>query len=298
MRLGATTTAVITPFRNGMLDIAALDRLAERQVHAGVDGLAVCTPIGEGPTLTTDERNAVIRTCVRVAAGRVPIIVATGTNDTATTIDFTRQAEDLGAAAALVTVPYYSKPGQSGIVHHFERIGLACKLPLIVDNNPSRTATDLTADTLSKLSAIPFIAGLANTGGGMAALADLPQHLRDRFILLCGNDADALAFLASGGDGIISAGANVHPRLFASLQQAARARNISAAAALDDRLFPLIKAIGADGDPSVIKHALHVLLGTNAEVRLPLVELEPDARVAISDALIEVHNYPRPRLSI
>ncbi|MBZ9790372.1 dihydrodipicolinate synthase family protein [Rhizobium sp. 3T7] len=254
LRLGATTTALVTPFRDGALDLSALERLAERQIHGGVDGLAVCTLTAKGSTLTRSERAAVILACVRVAGGRVPVIAATGTNATASTIALTRDAEELGASAALVTLPYYSKPGQEGSVGHFTQLVAATTFPLIVENNPLRTAIDMTSPTFAALADIPSVVGLLLADGSAAAHA-LQPDLRQRLLLLSDRDATALSFLNTGGSGIISAGANVCPRLYASLQQAARGGNLSAARLLQDRLAPQTAALGAEGDPAAIKHA-------------------------------------------
>jgi 4-hydroxy-tetrahydrodipicolinate synthase len=288
LRLGTITTALITPFRDDRPDFAALEQLAERQIRSGIDGLAVCTVTGEGPTLSMEEQAEVVRTCVRVAAGRVPIIAATGTNSTTSTIALTRQAEKLGASAALVTVPYYSKPGQRGVVHHFQMLAAETTLPLIADSNPSRCAIGLSPETLEAFSCIPSIVGLVGVLDNDTCSTALPRHLRERFTFLSNRDDTARAFLGQRGDGIISAGANVHPRLFASMQQAARAGNIHAAMALEGRLFPLMQALGADAGPSTVKHALHVLLGTDPAVRLPMVALDPDEKTSVFDALTSV----------
>ncbi|KQV31701.1 4-hydroxy-tetrahydrodipicolinate synthase [Rhizobium sp. Root1203] len=285
LRLGTITTALITPFRGDRPDLAALEQLAERQIRSGIDGLAVCTVTGEGPTLSMEEQAEVVRTCVRVAAGRVPIIAATGTNSTSSTIALTRQAENLGASAALVTAPYYSKPLQRGVVHHFQMLAAETTLPLIVDSNQSRCAISLSRETLEAFSCIPSIVALVGVLDTDICSVDLPRHLRDRFTFLSNRDDTARAFLGQRGDGIISAGANIHPRLFASMQQAARAGNVHAALALEGRLLPLVQALGADGDPSAVKHALHVLLGTDPSVRLPMVALAPDEKTSVFDAL-------------
>jgi len=297
LRLGATTTALVTPFRDGALDLSALERLAERQIHGGVDGLAVCTLTGEGSTLTRSERAAVILTCVRVAGGRVPVIAATGTNATASTIALTRDAEELGASAALVTLPYYSKPGQKGIVGHFTQLAAATTIPLIVENNPLRTAIDMTAPTFAALANIPSVVGLLLADGSVAARALQPDW-RQRLLFLSDRDATALSFLNTGGSGIISAGANVCPRLYASLQQAARGGNLSAARLLEDRIAPLTTALGAEGDPAAIKHALQTLLQTDPEVRLPLLALDADEKLSVSQALARASDAREVALSI
>jgi 4-hydroxy-tetrahydrodipicolinate synthase len=185
-----------------------------------------------------------------------------------------------------VTLPYYSKPGQKGIVDHFERLAAETGLPLLVENAPARTASDLTIETLGRLAAIPAISAIVDASGDISRLANLAPTLRQRFRFLSGHDATALAFACSGGSGCISAAANVLPRLFTSLLQAAQGGNLAAATSLHDRLLPLIQALGAEGDPARIKHALHRLRGLSAELRLPLVEAEADIRSAIDDALV------------
>ncbi|MET3758834.1 4-hydroxy-tetrahydrodipicolinate synthase [Rhizobium binae] len=268
-RLAGAIAALVTPFCNGDLDRPALRALVEWQILSGVDGLAVCSVTGEGPTLSPPERAEVIDLSVR-AAGRVPVIAATGTNSTESTIMLIRLAETLGAAAALVTVPYYSKPGQNGILHHFEQVAEAGGLPVLVDNAPARTASDLSVETLGKLAAIPGILGILDATGDIARFACLSPFLRQRFRFFSGHDPSALAFTVAGGDGMISPGANVMPRRFTSMQQAARAGNLSAALSLHHRLLPMFAALGPESDPARIKHGLRLIRGTEAELRLRL----------------------------
>lgn len=297
-RLTGAITALVTPFCNGDLDSPALRALVEWQILSGVDGLAVCSVVGEGPTLSPEERAEVIDLSVRSAAGRVPVIAATGTNSTESTIALTRQAAALGATAALVTVPYYSKPSQKGIVHHFEQMAEAGGLPVIVDNAPARTASDLSTETLGKLAAIPGIFGILDATGDIARFAGLSPFLRQRFRFFSGHDPSALAFTVAGGDGMISPGANVLPRLFTSMQQAARAGNLSAALSLQDRLLPLITGLGPEGDPARIKHALRLIRGLETELRLPLVTAEPEMRFAIGKALAPFLDESSARLAL
>lgn len=297
-RPGGAITALVTPFRDGDLDRAALRALAEWQILSGVDGLAVCSVTGEGPALSQRERGEVIDLSVRSAGGRVPVIAATGTNSTESTIALTREAEALGAAAALVTVPYYSKPGQKGIVHHFEQLASASGLPVIIDNAPALTASDLSVETLDRLAAIPGILGIRDATGDIARFAGLSPFLRQRFRFFSGHDPSALAFTIAGGDGMISPGANVLPRLFTSMQQAARAGNLSAALSLQDRLLPLISVLGPEGDPARIKHALGLIRGLEVELRLPLVAAEPETRFAIGEALAPFLDESSTRMAL
>ncbi len=282
LRLGTVITALVTPFRNDRLDLATLERLAERQINSGIDGLAVCTVTGEGPTLSATERAAIIRSCVRVAAGRVAVIAATGTNATSTTIALTLEAQKLGADAALITVPYYSKPGQKGIVHHFAEVAAASDLPFLIDDSPSRCASSLAPESLEALASLESILGVVHAGD---AAVRLQPHLLERFVHLSSDDSSALSFLACGGDGMLASGTNVEPRLFSSLYRLAKAGNIAAATALHARLQPLIRALAEDASPAPIKYALHVLLGTLPDVRLPMVGLEATEKAAVFASL-------------
>ncbi|TBY73104.1 4-hydroxy-tetrahydrodipicolinate synthase [Rhizobium leguminosarum] len=297
-RLAGAITALVTPFCRGRVDRSALRALVEWQILSGVDGLAVCSVTGEGSTLSPQERAEVIDLSIRSAAGRVPVIAATGTNSTESSIALTREAETLSAAAVLVTVPYYSKPGQKGIIHHFEQVAAASRLPVIVDHAPAQTASDLSTDTLFRLAAIPGIVGIRDATGDIARFAGLSPILRQRFRFFSGHDPSALAFTIAGGDGVISPGANVLPRLFTSMQQAARAGNLLAARSLQDRLLPLISALGPEGDPARIKHALRLMRGLEAEVRLPLVAAEPEMRFAIGKALAPFVDESSARMAL
>ncbi|OCJ18366.1 4-hydroxy-tetrahydrodipicolinate synthase [Rhizobium sp. AC44/96] len=279
LRLGAVTTALITPFRGEAVDLTALESLAIRQIQSGIGGIAVCTVTGEGPTLSMLERSAVLQCCVRAADSRVPIVAATGTNCTLETIRLTQQAEALGAAAAIVTVPYYSKPGQRGILHHFETLATETSIPLIVDDNPARSASCLSPRTLEALASIPSIIGIIGHG-----MQPQPPALRARLLFLSDSDDTSLAFLSGYGTGIISSGANIHPRLFNSLHNAALAGNIPGALALERRLHTVMQILG-DQAPAQIKYALRLLLDIDPTVRLPMVELDTEEKAAVFEAL-------------
>jgi 4-hydroxy-tetrahydrodipicolinate synthase len=278
-RIGGAITALVTPFRDGGLDRLSLMALVERQIRAGVDGIVACGVTGEGPTLTEAERAEIIATCVEIAEGKIPVIAATGTNDTATTIDETRQARELGAAAALVTPPYYSKPTQKGVIQHFEMLADAVDIPVIIHNLPSHTAVDLAAATLARLSAIPHIIGIADGTGDIGRATEWRALLPAGTALLSTHDATSLSCPLAGGQGVISAAANIAPRLVCALQHAAGAGNFPAASILQERLRPLFQLLTRESEPVVIKHALALLGKAGADVRLPLVGVESNADI-------------------
>lgn len=284
-RLGGAITSLVTPFTNDSLDRVGLMALVEWQILSGVDGIVICGLEGEGPTLTAAERREVIATTVEIADGTIPVIVATGTNDTVTTIAATRQAQALGADAALVTLPYYSRPTQPGIIHHFEMIAAATDMPVIIDHRPSHTATNLTLPTALSLAALPEIIGIVDGTGRAADISAWRHALPMGFLLLSGDDETALASTLAGSDGVISAVGNVAPRLVAALQHAAIAGNLPAASALLSRLLPLFRALARESGPAAIKQALSLLGRSGADVRLPLVDVEPEAASELSAAL-------------
>lgn len=293
-RIRGAITAVATPFIDGKLDEIGLMALVEWQIRSGIDGLVVCSVVGEGPVLNAEERKKIVAIAVEIADGKVPVIVATGTNSTATTIARSREAEAFGADAALVTIPYYSKPTQKGICHHFEAIAANSNIPLIIDNAPSHTALDATSATIERLAEIQAIIGIRDATGDVNRFASLQATFRERFTLLSGHDPTALAFAMAGGHGTISAVANVVPRLVASMHRAANAGHMPTALSIYERFFPLIRALQRESEPVGIKYALHLLRKLDPEVRLPLVPIEPETEAAIHAAL---HPFLNDRMS-
>lgn len=273
-RIGGAIVTLVTPFRDGALDRVSLMALVERQICSGVDGIVVCGLAGEGPVLTEAERAEIIATCIEIAGGKIPVIAATGTNDTATTIEETRQARQLGASAVLVTLPYYSKPGQKGIIRHFEMLADAADAPIIIHNLPSHTAVDLATATLARLSAIPAVVGIADGTGDVGRATEWRDMLPAGTALLSAHDATSLSFTLAGGQGVMSSAANIAPRLICALQHAAGAGNIPAASVLQERLLPLFRVLERESEPAVIKQALAILAKSEAEVRLPLAGVE------------------------
>ncbi|MFS8113947.1 4-hydroxy-tetrahydrodipicolinate synthase [Rhizobium jaguaris] len=289
-RVSGTITALVTPFRDDTIDTVGLMAHVEWQLLSGVDGLLACSLTGEGPVLTEPERARIIDICVELAEGKVPVIVATGTNDTATTIEETQQARKLGAAAAFVTLPYYSKPSQKGLVHHFERLADSTDLPLIIHNLPAHTAIDLAPATVARLAEIPTIIGIADGSGDIARIGTWRPLLPEWIGLYTTHDASALAFTIAGGRGSFSSVANIVPRLFHSMQLSAGCDHVAAARLIDDRLRPLFKALAREPEPATVKHALSLTKGMNSEVRLPLtgVEVETDAAIQAAVASLQL----------
>jgi 4-hydroxy-tetrahydrodipicolinate synthase len=266
--------ALVTPFRDGAVDEAALTGLVEWHVAEGSHGIVAVGTTGETPTLTHDEHERVIEVVVKTAAGRIPVIAGAGSNNTAESIRLMRFAKQVGADAALVVTPYYNKPSQRGLYHHFRTLHDAVELPILVYNIPGRSVVDMTPATMGELAKLPRIVGVKDATGDVSRVSDTRITCGPDFIQLSGEDASALGFNAHGGTGCISVVATIAPRLSAEFQEAMLAGDYARALACQDRLMPLHRAAFAEPNPCPTKYALSVLGKCSDEVRSPMVPLE------------------------
>ena len=279
--------ALITPFRDGVVDEKAYRALIEWQIEQGTAGLVPCGTTGESATLDHDEHKRVVELCVEVTAGRVPVIAGSGSNATAEAIDLTHHAKQAGADAALVVTPYYNKPTQEGLYRHYQAINDAVDLPVIIYNIPARCVIDMSVETMRRLAKLPNIVGVKD------ATADLTRPIRTRlaidegFCQLSGEDGTALPFLAAGGHGCISVTANVAPALCAQMQQAWAAGDLAGAMALQDRLMPLHAALFCETNPAPVKYAASLLGKSSPDCRLPIAPLSDASRETVRRAMIE-----------
>jgi 4-hydroxy-tetrahydrodipicolinate synthase len=278
--------ALVTPFRDGRVDTAALTRFVDWQIAKGSSALVPCGTTGESATLSFDEHYAVIDAVIAAANGRVPVIAGCGSNDTATAIRHMAYAKHAGAAAALIVAPYYNRPSQDGLVAHFEALAAHSDLPMVVYNVPARTVTDILPATMARIAALPTVVAIKDASGDLARITQLRTDVGDGFCQLSGNDDLWLPHAAMGGTGAISVTANVAPRLCADFAAACTARDMVAALALHDRLFALHKAMFADASPGPVKYALSRLHDWMTEdVRLPIIAPSVDARAQVDAAL-------------
>lgn len=277
--------ALITPFRDGIVDEQAFAALIERQIAAGSHALVPCGTTGESATLTAHEHERVVALCVEIAARRVPVIAGAGSNSTAHAIALAKHAKRAGADAALVVAPYYNRPNQEGIAAHFLAIANAVDVPIIVYNVPSRTIVDIAPETLGKIAAHPNVTGVKDATGDMSRVARHRALCGDRFILLSGDDPSAVGFAAHGGVGCISVTANVAPALCAELQNALLEGDYAAARAIDEKLAPLHKALFVEPSPAPAKYACSLLGLCSDEVRLPLLACTPGAQAQVRAAM-------------
>ncbi len=278
-------TALVTPFRNGELDLDALKKLVDWQIEEGTTGLVPVGTTGESPTLSHEEHETVVETVVKASAGRVPIIAGAGSNNTAETIRFTQFAQSVGADAALVVTPYYNKPTQRGLIAHFTAAHDCADIPIFIYNIPGRSIVDMTPATMGELARLPRIIGVKDATGDVARVSQQRSSCGADFIQLSGEDASALGYNAHGGTGCISVTANVAPRLCADFQKATLAGDYTQALAFQDRLMPLHEAIFIEPGLVGAKYALERLGLCSTEVRSPLTGLEDSTKAAIDAAM-------------
>lgn len=277
--------ALVTPFKNGELDLDTLKKLVEWHIEQGSTGLVPVGTTGESPTLSHEEHETVIETVVQAAAGRVPVIAGAGSNNTVEGIRLIRFAEKAGADAALVVTPYYNKPTQAGLIAHFTAMHDACNLPIVIYNIPPRSVIDMTPATMGELAKLPRIIGVKDATGKLERVSQQRITCGPDFIQLSGEDATALGFNAHGGVGCISVTANVAPKLCAEFQQATLRGDYKTALDYQDRLMPLHEAIFIEPGLVGAKYALSVLGLCSDEVRLPLVGLTEGTKDRIRDAM-------------
>ena len=277
--------ALVTPFRNGEVDLDALKHLVEWHIEEGSTGLVPVGTTGESPTLSHEEHESVVEAVVKAAAGRIPVIAGAGSNNTVEAIRFMRFAEKVGADAALVVTPYYNKPTQCGLIAHFTAVHDCCDLPIIIYNIPPRSVVDMTPATMGQLAKLPRIVGVKDATGKLERVSQQRSACGADFIQLSGEDATALGFNAHGGVGCISVTANVAPRLCAEFQQATLAGDYAKALEYQDRLMPLHEAIFIEPGLVGAKYGLSRLGLCTEEVRSPLTGLEDSTKSAIDDAM-------------
>ena len=281
-------TALITPFKNGALDEAALQSLVDWQITEGIHGLVPVGTTGESPTLSHAEHERAVEVVIEAAHKRVPIIAGAGSNATAEAIAFTQHAEKAGADAVLHVTPYYNKPTQEGLVAHFEAIAENTALPIILYNIPGRSIVDMTPDTMGRLAEIKNIVGVKDATADMARIAQQAQTCGADFIQLSGEDASAVAFNRQGGTGVISVCANIAPAKCAAMQQATLDGDWDKAEAILAELLPLMDALFCETSPSPAKYAMARMGKCGEEIRLPLLPASEMARGRIDAALDEL----------
>ena len=277
--------ALVTPFKNGELDLVTLKKLVDWHIDQGSTGLVPVGTTGESPTLSHDEHETVVEEVVKAAAGRVPVIAGAGSNNTVEGIRLIQHAERVGADAALVVTPYYNKPTQAGLIAHYTALHDCCSLPIVIYNIPGRSVVDMSPETMGQLAKLPRIIGVKDATGKIERVSMQRASCGADFIQLSGEDATALGFNAHGGVGCISVTANVAPKLCAEFQAATLAGDYRTALEYQDRLMPLHEAIFIEPGLAGAKYGLSLLGLCTEEVRLPLVGLTDGTKAKIKAAM-------------
>lgn len=277
--------ALVTPFRNGEVDVDTLKKLVDWHIEQGSHGIVPVGTTGESPTLSHEEHDMVVEVVVRQVAGRVPVIAGAGSNNTIETVRLVEAAKKAGADAALVVTPYYNKPTQRGLIAHFTAAA-ACGLPIVIYNIPGRSVVDMTPATMGELAKLPMIVGVKDATGDLSRVPKTRITCGKDFIQLSGEDATALGFNAHGGVGCISVTANVAPKLCAEFQEATLAGDYRTALDYQDRLMPLHEAIFMEPGVAGAKYGLSLLGMVSDEVRSPLTTLTDGTKAAIRAAMV------------
>ncbi len=277
-----TYTALVTPFRNGRFDEAAFERLIEEQIAGDVDGIVPVGTTGESPTLDHDEHLAVIRRAVELAAGRCTVIAGTGSNSTVEAIALSEKARDAGANALLLVTPYYNKPSQEGVFHHYCAIASKVDLPLVLYSIPGRCGIEIAVETVVRLaSAFSNIVAIKEAGGSVERVSQLRAALPLTFSVLSGDDSLTLPFLSVGALGVVSVASNLIPREVAAMVRAWLEGRAADAAALHAKYYPLFKDLFIEPNPVPIKTALSLAGWMTEDVRLPLYRMSENNRAKL-----------------
>ncbi|HVQ54916.1 MAG TPA: 4-hydroxy-tetrahydrodipicolinate synthase [Thermoanaerobaculia bacterium] len=287
-------TALVTPFdEKGRIDFGALEAIVDEQIVAGVDFLVPCGTTGESATLSRDERKAVTAAVVRAANGRAPVVAGAGGNHTARAVFWARDAAAAKADGILSVTPMYNRPSPEGLVRHFSAIADATDLPILVGNEPGRTAMDLDVETILRLAEIPRVAGLKEASTDFGKIARLMAAVPQDFAVFAGEDATALALVALGARGLISVAANEIPKAMSELVHAALDDHRGAALELQRKYLPLMEMNFLESNPGPVKCALALMGKCGETLRLPLVPVQDDVRRRIEKALAGYRLLPK-----
>ena len=285
-RMYGVVIPMVTPLtEDDHVDVLSLQRLTDFLIDKGVDCLYPCGTTGEMAYLTDDERILVVETVVRQAAGRVPVIAGTGSNDTKYAIWLSQQAEADGADALLLVTPYYNKTSQAGLVAHFTAMAEAGGIPVILYNVPSRTGLNIAPETAKELSKHPLINGIKEASGNIGQVAKIAALCGDELNIYSGNDDQVVPLLSLGGKGVISVVSNVKPELVHNCCKAWFDGDTAKARELQLEMLPLCDALFCEVNPIPVKYAMNVLGWEAGECRLPLVEPGDAHKEQIEQAL-------------
>jgi 4-hydroxy-tetrahydrodipicolinate synthase len=283
-----SNVALVTPFKNNKLDEENYIKLINFHLENGTNGLVPAGTTGESPTLSHEEHQKVIELCINESGGKIPVIAGTGSNSTDEAISLTKHAEKAGADGVLVVTPYYNKPTQEGLYHHYKAINDNTSLPIIIYNIPSRCVIDMSVDTMAILFELKNISGVKDATGDLNRLDETIKKLGPDFIQLTGEDGLAFEFNKRGGVGVISVTANIAPKLCSDMQKYSKSKSdneLKEAERIDQILQPVHKSLFIESNPAPVKYAAKLLGLCDDEIRLPLVKIKKETQEKVKKAL-------------
>ena len=283
-----SAVAIVTPFKqNNTLDEAKLSELIEMHIKEGTDAIVICGTTGEASAMPDAEHLYVIGQAVKFAAGRIPIIAGTGSNDTEHGINLSKEAERLGADALLLVTPYYNKATQKGLVEHFTKTANAVKIPVILYNVPSRTGVNMTPETIYELSKVENIVAVKEASGNIAQVAKIAALCGDNMHIYSGNDDMITATIALGGKGVISVVANILPRETHDMVYKYLEGDTKGSLDLQLKMLDLIDSLFCEVNPIPVKTAMNLLGYEVGKLRLPLCDMEENTLARLKRSLID-----------
>jgi 4-hydroxy-tetrahydrodipicolinate synthase len=284
MKLSGSIVALITPFNNNEIDVNAIKKLVEWHIAEGTQAIVACGSTGEAALLTPSERKIVLETVVASANKRIPIIAGCGAPSTHETKTMMTEAKEIGCDAALVVTPYYVKPTPEGVWQHFKTLN-DIGLPIVVYNNPGRAVTGLSVDTVVRLAELPMVIAIKDSCEDLTRVIKMRQRITKEFSFLSGDDPIATAYMAHGGNGVVSVSANVMPRLNQELMNAWNIKDYTKFAELRDKLLQVHESMFVETSPSPVKYAVSKLGFCNPDVRLPMVPVTDAGKKVVDQAL-------------
>ena len=280
-----SAVALVTPFTKDGINFSALKRLLDFQLGNGTDALVICGTTGEPATMTLEEKHSVMKYAVDYVAGRKPVILGTGGNNTSSVIAESKYAQSLGADALLIVTPYYNKCSQDGLVKHFFAVADAVELPIIIYNVPGRTGVNITPATLARLADHPNIQAIKEASGNISQIAEMARLVKGKMDLYSGNDDQIVPILSLGGKGVISVLANVAPQAAHDICASYLAGDVKTACDLQLHYNPLNSALFSDVNPIPVKTALNLMGFEAGPLRLPLSDMSAQGEEALRKVL-------------
>ncbi|KAM3101179.1 4-hydroxy-tetrahydrodipicolinate synthase [Phormidesmis sp. 146-12] len=291
MNFGRVLTAMITPFSEDgeQVNYAVAEKLAVHLAENGTDTLVVCGTTGESPTLTWDEEFELFQVVKKAVAGKAKVMAGTGSNSTKEAIAATQKAAKMGLDGSLQVVPYYNKPPQSGLYHHFRAIAQASPdLPIMLYNVPGRTSQNLLPETVARLAEIPNIVAVKEASGNLDQASQIRQLTPSEFAIYSGDDSLTLPLMAIGGKGVVSVASHLVGSQLQQMIQAFESGQVQAATQIHLKLFPLFKALFLTTNPILVKTALKIQGWDVGSLRLPLCDSDETARIALKNVMDEL----------